>query len=385
MEWSSEAFFGGRPRLGRWRLMLEACRLIVFVGPPAVETLALLGARAAALGGRRLPDCLERVCRVPAPLDTDDAVGAMRDGGKLTGLVGDLGLGLTKPVSCSRDVLTGGGLLSVVERVGLAAVASRLAGCCLSCPLALGLGSGRLAAAGVGFGAGAALEGALVAAFATVPDGRVTGFFLAGPAPPSLLFFSSLGLDSVGEALGSDLEVPADGGWVGSAEVNLGVGCSSSICLSGFRLGLSETAPTSLEACDDWDGLAALGEDSGTASPRKSVRAVPSTPSGVVFGVNLASISGFERPLEVLGSWLGSRCRPTFPFFSMATKLVRTFDRGRGDSELLAAPLGELSVFGPKHRERMSAWREPLEDGRGRRKVGRESRDTRLLVVVPEG
>jgi hypothetical protein len=32
-------------------------------------------------------------------LETDDAVGAVRDGGRLTGFVGDLTLGLTKPAS----------------------------------------------------------------------------------------------------------------------------------------------------------------------------------------------------------------------------------------------------------------------------------------------
>ena len=52
------------------------------------------------------------------PLDTEDAVGAIREAGSWTGLVGDLGLGLTKPVSLA-EILSGCGFLVTLEAVGL--------------------------------------------------------------------------------------------------------------------------------------------------------------------------------------------------------------------------------------------------------------------------
>ena len=79
--------------------MVEACRLIVLAGAPVADTLALLAGRALAAEFCTLPDCLERDWREAFPLDTEDAVGAVREDGRLTGFVGDLTLGLRSPVS----------------------------------------------------------------------------------------------------------------------------------------------------------------------------------------------------------------------------------------------------------------------------------------------
>lgn len=98
--------------------MVEFLRLTVL--PPVlvvVETLALLGERA---GGLRLPTLLDGrncVCREDAPLETDDAVGAVSEAGRWTGFVGDLGLGLTKPVSLVEG-FNGCGFLVAVLAVG---------------------------------------------------------------------------------------------------------------------------------------------------------------------------------------------------------------------------------------------------------------------------
>jgi hypothetical protein len=46
----------------------------------------------------RLSDCLLAGAGPVAVLDPEEAVCAVRDAGSLTGLVGDLGFGLTKPV-----------------------------------------------------------------------------------------------------------------------------------------------------------------------------------------------------------------------------------------------------------------------------------------------
>lgn len=45
------------------------------------------------------------------PLETEEAVGAVKDEGSFTGLVGDLGLGLINPVSLTSPVLIGAGFV----------------------------------------------------------------------------------------------------------------------------------------------------------------------------------------------------------------------------------------------------------------------------------
>jgi hypothetical protein len=75
--------------------MVEACRLIVLAEAPVFDTLALLVGRALAAEFCTLPDCLDRDWREVFPLDTEDAVGAVSEDGRLAGFVGDLALGLS--------------------------------------------------------------------------------------------------------------------------------------------------------------------------------------------------------------------------------------------------------------------------------------------------
>lgn len=200
------------------------------------------------LGGWRLPDCLDSVGLPPAPLDTEDAVGAIKDAGRRTGLVGDLGLGLTKPVSCSRDGLTGTGFLPPVELGGfdkgilaVAVVPASLLAVGFSWALVFGPGSRRLVVPDEIFEAGPDFGGPLAAIFAEAANCRELELFLAS-IPLTSLLLSIFVLPPVVGAKGADLESLIESVAVGSTGVELGAGFSSSICLSGFRLGLLDTA-----------------------------------------------------------------------------------------------------------------------------------------------
>lgn len=76
-------------------LIVDGLRLTVLVVVPAA--LALLGARAV-IGGWRPPVCFEAVGLTLPLLETEDAVGAVKDEGRATGFVGDFTLGFTNPV-----------------------------------------------------------------------------------------------------------------------------------------------------------------------------------------------------------------------------------------------------------------------------------------------
>ena len=69
----------------------------------------------------RLSDCLPVGAGAPAVFDPEEAVWAVKDAGSFTGLVGDLGLGLTNPVC-------GGDAWILVLGAGPAVVAGRVAG-----------------------------------------------------------------------------------------------------------------------------------------------------------------------------------------------------------------------------------------------------------------
>jgi len=100
-----EGCFGGGPTVGRDPWIEEGCFLIVRP-PPGPFTLTLLAGRPEVVPELRPPD---RLPDAAAPFDTDDAVGAIRDDGKLTGFVGDFGFGLTNPDSDTLLVLIGPG------------------------------------------------------------------------------------------------------------------------------------------------------------------------------------------------------------------------------------------------------------------------------------
>jgi hypothetical protein len=109
--------FGGGPRLGRDRLIVELCLLRPLVGTalldplPVVEPLALLAGRPWGSAGRavllvRESDWLRGVLT----LEPDEAVCVVKLEGSLTGRVGDLTFGLMNPVPAGDD-WSGGGFL----------------------------------------------------------------------------------------------------------------------------------------------------------------------------------------------------------------------------------------------------------------------------------
>ena len=266
--------------------------------------LALLGARTVAFGGWRLPDCLESVCRPPAPLDTEDAVEAMRDAGKLTGLVGDLGLGLTKPVSCSRDGLTGAGFLPLVEPGGFDAdlelvvvPGSPLAGS-LSCVLTRGLGSRRLTVPDEVFEVGPDFEGPLAAVFAEAADGRVIELFLAGTLFSSLILLSIFVLPPVTGSLCANLEPLIGSLSVGSDRAKEGPGCSSSTFFSGLWLGLSGTVPSVSPDVVVIDGSVAAEGDLEIPSFANSLRGVLPTSSREEFSGSMSVLGHLLEGLD---------------------------------------------------------------------------------------
>lgn len=86
------------------------------------------------------------------------------------------------------------------------------------------------------------------------------------------------------------------------------------------------------------DGWVASRGDSRAISFTNGLRSVLPASSDGVSEASSASMSVLGGLLEGLDSWLGSRRKPILPSFSMATKLVRTFESGLGESEL-ADPL----------------------------------------------
>lgn len=97
---------GGTPRLGRWRFTTE---FLLFTGFDAAEAPIACA----------LADWGRFDCRLAPPLWAEAAVGAISDDGRLTGFVGDFGLGLTKPVPLAPVLTEAGFLIGVVPPVAL--------------------------------------------------------------------------------------------------------------------------------------------------------------------------------------------------------------------------------------------------------------------------
>lgn len=254
--------------LGRERFTTEDCRL---TGLEAADDPIVCALEDCGKAPWRERDCLAAT----PPLEAEEAVGAMRDEGKFTVLVGDLGLGLTKPVSLTVAPFRGWGRLATVEDVGRA---------------------GLVVAAG-----------ALVA-----------GLVAAGLAATGL---EAAGLEAAG-FFGVDVFIT----WVGSAGWSEAELCSTSTDLSGLVLGSSVTAPAVSSA------IGSLLK----AEPLRSKSSGDPTLRGWLLAVESTSLLILR--LDKLDSPLWSRCKPSRPSFSTATKLLRTLERGRGPSVEMLEP-----------------------------------------------
>lgn len=302
----------------------------------AVEPPALLDGLWGAAGPPALPpearesDCLGGGA-LPPSLEAEAAVGAVRLDGSLTGRVGDLGFGLTKPAEGDRSSALGffpddtvdfeGAAFGVVSLTAAGvdffsgAFAVSLAGL-FGCLLASGdLNGFDVVLADVEIGA-AALAGGLLAGI------ELLGLSLTSVAP-----LRRLGLPLTSLAT------------VGSADVSLVLVSSSSTILSGFGPGVISGVSVPLFG-DELAGVLRAG-DSGMGSlatfvlnevaflamfsAKTSLFSDPG--AGVVLSVSLLNLL-LEADTE---SRLFSRTSPIRPSFSTATKFVRTLDSGRED------------------------------------------------------
>lgn len=357
---------GGGPMLGRARA--EDCCLTVLAAAEA--------GRAVGCAPCLLTDCREVVWRdwaAPdaAPvLEAEAAVEAVREEGRPTGLVGDLFRGLAAAAWLSAAALAARGFLTaavaeaptlvLAAAVDLAAAEDSLFTAEVSAVFCTGLTLARLeesvaalaaAVVVVAAGLGAALVAALGATVVFVAAGLVAaglvavlvvaaGFaavltvlcavpVLVAVAGAAAAFFGA-GFSASDSVAGADsaADSAADSGSgsgsafavVGSAGDRMPVGVSSSMTLSGLWLGLSDTAP--------WSSKAAL------ATPTDSL-----SMAAPMLATDADDIGGFSwdsRSMSRLGRAEESRepeslTRPMTPFRSMATKLLRTLLRGRGE------------------------------------------------------
>lgn len=263
-------------------------------------------------------------------------------------LVGGFDFGLVDPVSLVVVGFEAAGLLAVVvvlEVVVEDATGPSLLATVLSWGLVPGLLSGFFPAPAGADGLLVGLLAGLAIGFVVAAEGRVD--VLVGvedcvlvvslaslPRLRSDLAFTTgaAGLSPVFGALGS-------GCCVGSADVRVADFCSSSTALSGFKLGSSLTAPAGASTSTSETGPSFISDVFKPGGEQGSGCEESTFGAGSGVSTLLPSVLGslfVATPswcLEGLGSWHASRCRPMRPSFSIATKFVRTFDNGRGDSE----------------------------------------------------
>lgn len=326
---------GGGPSEGL--LKFEALRLIAdFV----VRVLARLGERVAAwcacrefvgctLPDARLRDCLTGGELPVAVLDPEDAVCAVREAGSLMGRVGDFGRGLMKPVWGGDGgilVFAGapweavvGGLLAGFE-VRLEAMDDALLS--VFSTFFSGFWAGSFGVVGV-LGVRGALSSAFlgdnfdaVVVFAVDIGGGLETVLLA----PSAVFVAFL-----------PLLCPFD--------VVEAAGFFSAVALSCFTGSFRSLLPLTTLVFDSSIALSGIVSSTIALFFLASISAaIDCFPSWAAAGLSSSSILKLGRLFCRLGSPLRSLFNPNCPpFLSTVTKLVRTFDSGRG--ELLALTL----------------------------------------------
>lgn len=177
--------------------------------------------------------------------------------------------------------------------------------------------------------------------------GFVAAGFSFGCSLPASTFFGEGAEDFAGDFVLAGVEIPDSAGTgfsgcsVGAVE---GVEAFWSVILSMLDLSVTAAEPdwnTSLPA-----PVAGLRGDSGIGSLTKSFRGVLKVSSAVaVVETDAVSISALGGLRDGLGSKLGSLRSPITPSFSMATKLDRTLESGRGEFAPLKRGKNELAMI----------------------------------------
>jgi len=316
----------------------------------------------------------------------------VRPAGSLTGRVGDLAFGLTKPVLPLRESSIVAGFLEVLAAgVGTGTVVAAGAVVFFAKSLRLTLeiflagasvGGFKMSFVGLfevlgGSGDLGVLTasgdlGALLAVFAVDTGAGLaftgtSAFVVAGTA-------SGLGAGAVTTALAKLSPIPLDTTLLGArvaARSTGSPGCSfvfvssSSVTLSGLALGMMSGV---LGAAGLRGGILSSGKDGfwGDSGRDRGVAARVDTGLDVIF-LRAAAVSmngsdvGSERgcgvvvPVSLLGVRLGfaiesvliPRVRPNLPSFSTATNWVRILERGRGESDgggVPGKPFGDLPL-----------------------------------------
>lgn len=241
-------------------------------------------------------------------MDTDEAVGANKEAGSFTGLVGDFGLGFVNPSTWSLPVCEAESLRLGVEADG-ASLGVRVA----DWGFPTGFVSPR-------FGVAFTAELAVFEGVCAPPDSATGGCVDVGLFEGRLVDWETCGLSS---------SFPLSALSLLSAVLGFG----GELALVGFKAatGSSWTGSDCLGSGLSVAAVEGIPGDSGMGSSAKSLRGTFEKSLCSAIDAVSESASVLDSRLDVLDSWLGSLRKPIFPSFSMATKLVRTFDRGLGE------------------------------------------------------
>lgn len=277
-----------------------------------------------------------------AVFEPDDVVCAVKDAGSLIGLVGERGLGFTKPV-CGGE----GGILVFVEAPCAALVAGLLAGFVVWLEAAAGLLSffSTFFSGGFvdSFGRPLGVVGVLGAAGDLIAFGD--GFEAAD------VFAVEIGVgraENLPEA-GLSTLFPVVIDLLPTFVCPLDAALLATVFLRSVAPLVLFVAFVSPPSCLSTSIEGVSTATSGMVSSitvlffrTSNSVAIDCFRSAVVFGCSSSSILKLVLRLAILGSPLFSRFKPNWfpscPLLSTATKLVRTFERGLGDVPLLPAP-----------------------------------------------